>query len=749
MTTKTSDAKDTKTETATTSTGGPSEAKTGRGKPAAGGGAPGRLVIEDGIAWLWLDDPAKKVNTLSSRLFGWFDEQISRLEDDAASAGEIRGLVILSGKKDNFVVGADIEELQGLDDKDSVLELLERGHELTGRLEALPIPKVAAIHGPCLGGGLELALACDRRVATDQAKTRLGFPEVQLGLIPGMGGTQRLPRLIGVPDALDLILTGKQVHARKARALGLVDEICDPYNLGDAAEQLLEAAAEQVRKRRGKKRSLASRAGAWLAKTPLAGRFVYDKARETVQKKTGGHYPAPRVAIHVVQEGMELPLERALDLEAGAFAELVLSDIAKNLMGIFFMKNDVDARARKLAKAGREVDRVGVLGAGFMGSGIAQVLVYKGFEVVMKDRDDDAVARGMSFANDRVQELVRRRKLSQVEGKEAMGRLLGTTGYRALARTPFIVEAVFEDIDLKHRVIREMEKEGPEDLIFASNTSTIPITKLAEASGRPENVVGMHFFSPVHKMPLLEVIRHPGSSDETLATTVDVGNRMGKTVIVVNDGPGFFTSRVLGPYLNEAAFLLTEGASVEQIDGALTGWGWPVGAIALMDEVGLDVGHHVSKVMTSYFGDRVQPPEVFAALVEDGRTGRKGGRGFYQYEKGKKKGVDESVYGLIDWEPAEISDDEIIERCWLQMLNETARCIEDGVIENPVDIDIGVIFGFGFPPFRGGLLREADRLGLPQVVAKLEGYAERHGDRLQPAGLLRDMAKKDKRFHGN
>jgi len=620
---------------------------------------------------------------------------------------------------------------------------------MTGRLEALDLPKVAAIHGSCLGGGLELALACDRRVATDHPKTKLGLPEVQLGLIPGMGGTQRLPRLIGVPDALDLILTGKQINARRARGLGLVDEICDPYNLGDAAEQLLQAAADAVAKRRSQKRSFASRAGSWLAKTPLAGKFVYDKARETVQKKTGGHYPAPKTAIHVVQEGMELSLERALEVEAGAFAELVASDAAKSLMGIFFMKNDVEGRARKMAKAAREVDRVGVLGAGFMGSGIAQVLAYKGFEVVMKDKDHDAVARGMSYANDRFQELVKRRKLTKVERKQAMGRLLGTLEYRPLARTPLIIEAVFEDVDLKHRVIREMEENGPEDLIFASNTSTIPIAKLAEASRKPENVVGMHFFSPVHKMPLLEVIRHPETSDEALATTVDVGNRMGKTVIVVNDGPGFFTSRVLGPFLNEAAFLLTEGASIERIDKALTGWGFPVGPITLLDEVGLDVVYHVGKVMGSYFGDRVRAPEVFNRMAEDERTGRKGGRGFYKYEKGKKKGVDESVYELIGWQRAEIDTEEIVERCWLQMLNETARTIEDGVIENPVDIDIGVIFGLGFPPFRGGILRAADRLGLDRVVAKLEGYAERHGDRLAPAQLLRDMAQKGDRFHGD
>jgi 3-hydroxyacyl-CoA dehydrogenase/enoyl-CoA hydratase/3-hydroxybutyryl-CoA epimerase len=699
-------------------------------------------VIEDGVAWLWLDDPGKKVNTLSSRFFGWFDEQLSRLESE-----DLRGLVILSGKRSNFVAGADIEELQSLSTQDEVLDLLERGHEMICRFEALPYPTVAAIHGSCLGGGLELALACDRRVATDDDKTKLGLPEVQLGLIPGLGGTQRLPRLIGVPDALDMILTGKQVRARKARSLGLVDEICHPYNLGDAAVQLLDAAAEALAKKRQRGRGLASRAGDWLAKTPLGDKLVYDKAREKVMKKSGGHYPAPLVAIKIVRDGLELPLPRALELESGAFSELVVSDTAKSLMGIFFMKNDVEARAGKIAAAAREIGDVGVLGAGFMGSGIAQVLAYKDVRVVMKDKDHESLARGMAYANDRFEELVRRRRYTEVDLKQAMGRILGTVDYGAFAHTDFVVEAVFEDVDLKHRVIRETEAAAPDNLIFASNTSTIPIARLAEASRRPENVVGMHFFSPVHKMPLLEVIRHPKTSKEALATTVALGRRMGKTVIVVDDGPGFFTSRVLGPFINEAAWILTEGATVEQIDKALTAWGWPVGPITLLDEVGLDIAHHVSGVMTSYFGDRVAPPPVFASMAEDGRTGRKGGRGFYLYDKGKKKEVDPAVYGLIDWEPAQIDSKEILERCWMQMLNETALCIEDGVIANPNDIDIGVIFGFGFPPFRGGILREADRLGLGYVVDRLEGYAARHGSRLEPAELLRTMAKKGERFH--
>ncbi len=707
------------------------------------GPAPGALAIAEGIAWLRLDDPGKKVNTLSSRLFGWFEEQIALLERQRPE-----GLVIYSGKPDGFVAGADLEELLQLADKEAVLDMLQRGHDLMERLAGLPFPTVAAIHGACLGAGLELALACRRRVATEHPKTKLGLPEVQLGLIPGLGGTQRLPRRIGVPDALDMILTGRQVDARKARRLGLVDDTCYPADLRTAAERLLRSGEET---KRGKK-SLSSRAGDLLARTPLGGLFVWDKARAGVMEKTGGHYPAPLVAIEVVREGLKLPLRRALDVEAGAFSELVVSDTAKNLISIFFAKNEVEARAAKIARAARPVDAAGVLGAGFMGSGIAQVLAEKGTPVVLKDKDLAAVGRGYGFCQQRFRELVQRRRLREPEAKGAMGRILPTVKVEALRRADFVVEAVFEDLEVKHAVIHETEAVTSERLIFASNTSAIPISRLAAASRRPENVVGMHFFSPVHKMPLLEVIRHPGTSEEALATTVEVGRKMGKTVIVVGDGPGFFTSRVLGAMLNEAAWLLAEGARIERVDRAMVRWGWPVGPFTLLDEVGLDVARHAGEVVREALGERVAPPAVFARMIEDRRLGRKAKRGFYVYEDEDRKGkpgkrVDEAVYEMIGWREAPVDDAEIVERCWLQMLNETARCMEEGIISNPADVDIGVIFGFGFPPFRGGLLREADRHGLGVVVERLDRYAERYGERLRPAALLRDMAGRGERFY--
>jgi 3-hydroxyacyl-CoA dehydrogenase/enoyl-CoA hydratase/3-hydroxybutyryl-CoA epimerase len=711
-----------------------------RGEGGAEAPAPGRLERRDGIVWLVLDDPAKRVNTVSSRLLAAFEGWVEEL-----AAEPPRGLVVVSGKGDGFVAGADIEELRGLTSPTAVRSLLARGHAVTCRFAALPFPKVAAIHGAALGGGLELALCCDRRVATLHPRTTLGLPEVQLGLVPGMGGTQRLPRLIGVPAALDLILTGRQVDARRARRLGLVDEVCDPAVLGDAARRLVEAAAGGGRTFR---LPFGQRVADLVARVPGADRVVYERARSAVLARTGGHYPAPLAALEVVRRGVRRPLAAALEIESEAFAELVVSPTAKHLMGIFFLKNAVEGRAASVAREAREIaGPVGVLGAGFMGAGIAQVLAQRGFQVVLKDRDHASLGRGLAFAAERFGELAARRRLSAAEARGAMSRIVGTVDDAALARCDFVVEAVFEDLELKRRVLAAVEEVGRDGLIFASNTSTIPIAEIAAASRCAENVVGMHFFSPVHKMPLLEVVRQPASSPRAVATTVELGRRLGKTVIVVGDGPGFFTSRVLGPFMNEAAWMLAEGARVEEVDGALERWGFPVGPLKLMDEVGLDIAHHAGREMTARQGERLAPPPVFQRMIDDGRSGRKGGKGFYLYGTGRAKRVDEAVYRLLDWEPRPLPEVEIAERCWLQMLNEAARTMEDGVITEPADVDIGVVFGFGFPPFRGGLLREADRVGLGYVVERLDHYAEHHGERLRPAELLRRMAAAGERFH--
>lgn len=702
--------------------------------------APGRIEIDNGVAFVHLDDPAKNVNTLNSRYFDWFERELGRLANEP-----LKALAFISDKPGYFIVGADIEELAGATNQEAILALIRRGHKFTRTFADMPFPVICAIDGVCLGGGLELALACDVRIASEAPHTKLGLPEVQLGVFPGLGGTQRLPRLIGVPEALDLILTGRQIDARKAKKLGLVDEVCHPADLRAA---VFSWAAKGKPKTQGppKTRAFAAKAADLMARTPMTQKLIYDKAKQGVLAKTGGHYPAPIKALEVIQQGMALPLDKALELEARGFAELVVTPVAKALMSIFFTKNDVEGRAKVLAKKARPVNRIGILGAGFMGSGIAHGLITKGYEVTLKDRDHAAVGRGLKHVDGLIAEGVKRRKYRPIDQKLLMGKLSPATDYQGFGKVDFIVEAVFEDLDVKHKVIREVEANCAENVIFASNTSTIPITELAAGSKRPENVVGMHFFSPVHKMPLLEIIKHPGTSEETLATTVEVGRKMGKTIIVVNDGPGFFTSRVLGPFVNEALHILEGGARIDRIDKVMTGWGWPVGPLALLDEVGLDIAYHAGKVMVKHAGERAKASPIFELMITDGRLGRKAKKGFYDYRKQPKQ-VSPSIYDVIFWDEKPISDQEIIERCWMQMLNETARCIEEGIISNPADIDIGVIFGFGFPPFRGGILREADRVGVSYVVDRLDTYAAKYGMRLEPAQLLRDMAKKGEKFH--
>ena len=430
------------------------------------------------------------------------------------------------------------------------------------------------------------------------------------------------------------------MDAQQGPAAGAVDDTATPPTCG--RRPAARCAAWRSETKPQKSRSPRASAS-FLSRTPIGGgAVVWDRARARVLDKTGGHYPAPLVAIDIVREGGKLPLRRALDLEAGAFAELVVSPTAKSLISIFFAKTEVEARAAKIARAGRPVGTVGVLGAGFMGAGIAQVLAQKGVPVVLKDRDLAAVGRGYGFARQQFRDRVKRRRTTDAEAKRDLGRILPTVETAALRRADFVIEAVFEDLEVKRAVLRETEAVAPQNLIFASNTSAIPITRLAEASRSPERVVGMHFFSPVAKMPLLEVVRHPGTSAETLATTVEVGRKMGKTVIVVGDGPGFFTSRVLGAMLNEAAWMLAEGADVERVDQAMTRWGWPVGPFALLDEVGLDVARHAGQVVRDALGERVAPPAIFEKMIGDRRLGRKSKRGFYLYEeKEGKKGEGE------------------------------------------------------------------------------------------------------------
>ncbi|HEX8701687.1 MAG TPA: fatty acid oxidation complex subunit alpha FadJ [Myxococcaceae bacterium] len=724
--------------------------------------------VEDSVAVLTFDLQGESVNTLSPETGGAFSDLLARAEKDAA----VRAVVFISGKKDNFVAGAKIDFLQQIKTASEATKVSRDAQEGFDRLDAFSKPVVAAIHGACLGGGLEWALACDYRLATDSPKTQLGLPEVQLGLLPGAGGTQRLPALIGVQAALDLILTGKNVKPAKAKKLGLVDEVVPVPLLRQVAIQRareLAAGALQVVRPHGQRLKLVaaqSKKGLsgllqslankemWsevaLEANPLGRKILFDQARKQLLKKTRGKYPAPEKALEAIRVGVESGRKAGLEAESRLFGELVVSDVSRRLVEVFFATTALkkeNGTADTSVKP-REVKKIGVLGGGLMGGGIAYVSsALQGVPARVKDRDNAGVGRALKQVQGILDERVKKRSLTWREASAKMAMVTAGTDYSGFKNVDLVIEAVFEDLKLKHRVIAETEAVTREDCIFASNTSSLPITELAKGSKRPEQVIGMHYFSPVHKMPLLEIITHPGTADWVTATCVEVGRKQGKTVIVVNDGVGFYTSRILAPYMNEAAFLLAEGADIAELDKALVDFGFPVGPITLLDEVGIDVAHKVGPIMEAAFGKRMAAPKTLERVIEDGRLGRKNQKGFYTYD-GKKKEVDTTVYALLPsgTERRKFERTEMAERCALQMVNEAIRCLGEGILRSPRDGDVGAIFGLGFPPFLGGPFRYADSLTPDGLLKRLEHYHDKFGERFTPAPLLVDMVKEGKTF---
>ncbi|MEZ4445975.1 MAG: fatty acid oxidation complex subunit alpha FadJ [Polyangiaceae bacterium] len=717
-------------------------------------------VRPDGIAVVTFDVPGATMNTLRAD----FVAEFTRVVGEIAHNPDVRAAVLISGKRDSFIAGADIDMLEAIETAADAEAMVRRGHHAVAGLAKLDKPLVAAVHGPALGGGFEVALACNGRVLSDSPKTVLGLPEVQLGLLPGLSGLQRLAALTSLQVALDYGLTGKNMRPRQAKSLGVADDVVPAPILLEVAVELAKklAAGERPKRRRKSRLSPEGLTKLALEDNPLGRSLLFKKAREAFRKKTGGHYPAPEHIVDLLERYAADGLEASQEQEAQSFATLVTSDVSKNLRSIFFATTALkkDNGVDDASVEPRDVKKVAVLGAGLMGAGIAYVSIDKGYQVRMKDRDQAAVGRGIGYVAGILDERVKRRRLERPGRAERMGRLSTTVDYRGMEDADLVIEAVFEDLALKQRVLREVEEACGADVIFASNTSSIPIAKIAEASSRPENVVGMHYFSPVHKMPLLEVIRTAKTADEVVATAVRVGKKQGKTVIVVNDGVGFYTSRALGPYMNEASYLLTEGVAVETIDRALTSFGWPVGPLTLVDEVGIDVAAHVGPIMLEAFGDRLLPPPTIERLVADGRKGRKNERGFYRYggdEKRKKgksgKEVDVTVYSVLGLEVPNadkppVPMEEIRERCNLQFVNEAFHCFGEGILRSPRDGDIGAIFGLGFPPFLGGPFRYVDAQGPARVLERIERYEDRFGARWTPAPALVDLARHGRKSYG-
>lgn len=704
-----------------------------------------------GVAVVRLDDKAAKVNTISSKMTAEMAAMLDTVESDPS----IKSVVLISAKPGVFIAGADIAELRACATEDEMRAMSAAGQSFMNRLAGSKKPFVAAIDGSCMGGGLEVALACHYRVASSSKKTKLALPEVMLGLLPGAGGTQRLPKLVGLQTSLDMMLTGKSIVPAKAKKMGLVDQVADPFALESAAIAAAEQLASgSLKPKRGKK-SIVNRV---LEDTPLRS-IVFQKAGEMVEKKTGGHYPAPKLILESAQAGVENGLTKGLEVEASNFAKLGMTSEAKALMSIFFGQTAL--KKNRFGKPEQPVKTMAVVGAGLMGAGIAQVSAAKQLRVLLKDRDAAAAGRGEDYVRSNLETKVKRKRMTIYERDSVMANVIPLSDEdpvwkKHIAQADLAIEAVFEDMALKHKVIKDLEQYLPEHAVVATNTSALSIAEIAKASKRPENVIGMHYFSPVPSMPLLEIIRHEGTSDATAAKAVDVGLRQGKTCIVVKDVPGFYVNRCLGPYIAETLALVENGVQPEHLDKIITKWGLPVGPITLADEVGLDVAAHVNHTLSDALGVRMAGGDaaIFDAMISKGFLGKKSGKGFYTQPKSKKekKSINAEALEIVkkfQKTDLKLSDEDTINRLVSRFVNEAILCVQDDIIASPSEGDIGAVFGIGFPPFIGGPFRFVDRFGSAKFNDMMLRFADSYGEQFAPAPLLQDMAKTNKKFHDN
>ena len=700
---------------------------------------------ENGIAHLVMDVVDDTMNTLKAE----FAEQVSDVLAEIKSDASITGVVLCSGKTDSFVAGADINMINDCKSKEEVIALARQGHLIFSQLEQLNVPIVAAINGACLGGGLELAMACHARVCSDNPKTALGLPEVQLGLLPGGGGTQRLPKLVGIQKTLDMILTGKQLRAKQALKAGLVNDVVPNSILIATAEKM--ALVGDFKQAERFKSSLLNK---FLEGTSIGRSVVFKQATKSVLSKTKGNYPAPIKIINCVKTGMEQSPEKGFKLEAEHFSELVMSPESVQLRNLFFATTEMKKEQGVADVMPNTITKVGVLGGGLMGGGIAFVTATKAnIPARIKDIGHQGISHALKYSYDLLNKKVKRRFMRNSEMQKQMSMITGCIDYSGFNDIDLVVEAVFENLALKQNMVVEIEQQTKTSTVFASNTSSLPISNIAAKAERPENVIGLHYFSPVDKMPLVEIIPHEGTSDQTISTTVAFAKKQGKTPIVVKDKAGFYVNRILAPYMNEAAILLLAGEPIDKLDKALVDFGFPVGPMQLLDEVGIDVGAKIGPILQADLGERFAAPAAFSKLLDDGRLGKKADKGFYLYGKHVKKGVkhvfkpkgkqvDESIYALLNVNPVgNLSANEIAKRCTYMMLNEAARCVDEGIVRNARDGDIGAIFGIGFPPFLGGPLRYIDNIGAAALVTQLTQWSQQHGERYTPCEALVFMAE--------
>ncbi|GHC29682.1 fatty acid oxidation complex subunit alpha FadB [Aidingimonas halophila] len=702
---------------------------------------------DDDIAQLTFDLKDESINKLSSAVVTELEEALQAVRNDS----NLRGLVLRSAKE-VFIVGADITEFHGLFEKgqDYLVEMNQRVHAIFNTIEDMPFPTVAAINGLALGGGCEVTLAADFRVMAEGAE--IGLPETKLGILPGWGGCVRLPRLIGADNAIEWIAGGNQNNADAALAVGAVDAVVPSNRLEEAAYDILARANTGELDAQARRREKTGP----LHLNAIEQMMTFETAKGYVAGKAGPHYPAPIEAIKVIQKGAGENRERAQAIEAKAFAKLALTDVCYNLVGLFLNDQAVKKQAGQYEKLGHSVQQAAVLGAGIMGGGIAYQSASKGTPILMKDIKGDAIELGLKEARKLFGKQVERGKLTNEQMAERLTNIRPTLSYGDFGEVDLVVEAVVENPKVKDGVLTEVEALVADNTVLTSNTSTISIDRLAQNLKRPENFCGMHFFNPVHRMPLVEVIRGERTSDKTVGTTVAYARAMGKTPIVVNDCPGFLVNRILFPYFSGFSHLMAQGGDFEHVDKVMEAFGWPMGPAYLLDVVGMDTAVHAQDVMAEGFPDRMahDGKNAIQLMVDNDRLGQKNGKGFYAYEEDKKgkpqKVTDDRAKELVRSvvaQPRSFSDEEIIARMMVPLCLETVRCLEDGIVGSPAEADMALIYGIGFPPFRGGAIRYIEASGLSQFVDMADRLADELGPLYAPTDKLREMARSGERFY--